>query len=225
MRILCVSDIIDKYLYESENSIEIKPDLVVSCGDLPKHYLEFLMSKFNVPLFFVHGNHDNFTEEYEHDKQKHLLIGIGNSQFDFNIKYDYKRYFAGTNVDGKLVKFQNLYFIGFEGSNKYNNSKYQYSEEEMRIKVKNTYWKLYLNKLMKNRYVDIVITHAPPFGIHDKEDLPHRGFKIFLEFIERFKPKYLLHGHIHRYDLREKRIEEYKGTKIINCYGYYILDI
>ncbi|MGC8766874.1 MAG: metallophosphoesterase family protein [Brevinematia bacterium] len=224
MKILCVSDVVDKYLYESQNSLEIKPDLIISCGDLPKHYLEFLISKFNVPLFFVHGNHDNY-DDIEFETQKDPLKMIGNSKFNFYSNYDYKKHFAGIDLDRKLIEFQGLYFIGFEGSNKYNSSKHQYSEEEMKRRVRKTYWKIYLNKLINKKYVDILITHSPPLGIHDREDIPHRGFKIFLEFIERFKPKYLLHGHVHRHDLREKRIDEYKGTKIINCYGYYIIEI
>src|SRR5205823_4064430 len=36
----------------------LKPDLVVGCGDLPFDYLEYLVSRLDVPLLYVPGNHD-----------------------------------------------------------------------------------------------------------------------------------------------------------------------
>ena len=36
----------------------MKPDLVLSCGDLPFDYLEYLVSRLDVPVFYVPGNHD-----------------------------------------------------------------------------------------------------------------------------------------------------------------------
>jgi len=82
-----------------------------------------------------------------------------------------------------------------------------------------------LDKILFGRSVDVVVTHAPPFGIHDRQYLPHRGFKVFLDFIKRYKPKYLLHGHVHIYDMREKRVDVYEGVNIVNCYGHYIIEL
>src|SRR2546427_11311864 len=36
----------------------LQPDLVLSCGDLPFDYLEYIVSRVNVPLLYVPGNHD-----------------------------------------------------------------------------------------------------------------------------------------------------------------------
>lgn len=223
MRLLCVSDIIDKYLYNSEDAINIKPDLIVSCGDLPKDYLEFLVSKFNVPLLFVQGNHDNY--ETIETKEESILDLVGASRFDFKSRYDYSRSLAGIEIDGKIVVLNKTIFLGFEGCNRYNNGKHQYTQKEMFRKVRRTYPRLLLNKIIYKSYVDIVVSHAPPYGIHDRNDVVHTGFKAFLELIEKFKPKYLVHGHVHIYDNRENRVFEYNGTKIINCYGYYVLDL
>ncbi len=225
MRILCVSDIVDKYLYSSEDSLKIKPDLIISCGDLPKDYLEFLMSKYNVPLFFVQGNHDNYYYSVEGAYDYSEVKLISNSRFDFSSKYDYSKSFAGVNIDRKIVKFGDLLFLGFEGSNKYNNGIHQYTQEEMYRRVRSVYAKLLIKRFMFGRGVDIIVTHAPPYGIHDRDDIVHTGFKAFLEIIEKFRPKYLLHGHTHIYDIREKKITEYGETKIINCYGYFVLDL
>ncbi|MEN2998004.1 MAG: metallophosphoesterase [Brevinematia bacterium] len=218
MRILCVSDIVDRYLYNSDESRNINPDLIVSCGDLPRDYLEFLMSKFNVPLFFVQGNHDNYFPEVS-------LCGLHRSKFDFTSQHDYTKCFAGVNIDGKLVTFRGVTFVGFEGCNRYSDGPHQYTQEEMKMKVRKVYWKLFLRKTIFNLGVDVIVTHAPPYGIHDNTDIVHTGFKAFIDIMERFKPKYLIHGHTHIYDIRESKVSDYKGTKVINCYGYYVLDL
>ena len=84
--------------------------------------------------------------------------------------------------------------------------------------------RLFLNKLLRGRAVDIVLTHASPRGIHDRDDLCHRGFKCFLWVMRVFKPKWLVHGHIHLYDLADVRISSYGETTVINAFGHWILD-
>ena len=71
---------------------------------------------------------------------------------------------------------------------------------------------------------DIVLTHAPPRRIHDKEEPVHKGFKVFLHFIDYFKPKLWIHGHIHLKSHFEMQETEYKGTKVINAYGYKVIE-
>ncbi|MEZ4678165.1 MAG: hypothetical protein R2932_28510 [Caldilineaceae bacterium] len=71
----------------------------------------------------------------------------------------------------------------------------------------------------------MLITHSPPFGIHDKPDLAHTGFQSFLPFMRWFKPRYLLHGHIHLYRHDDVTVTHYAETDIINVYPYQILDV
>jgi Icc-related predicted phosphoesterase len=72
--------------------------------------------------------------------------------------------------------------------------------------------------------VDILLTHAPPRGIHDKQDKCHWGFKAFLWFMRAFKPKYLVHGHIHLYDLSDVRYTHWEETTVVNAYNHYVID-
>ena len=73
--------------------------------------------------------------------------------------------------------------------------------------------------------VDIVLSHAAPRGVGDWDDLSHQGFEAFLELIDTYHPKYLLHGHVHlSYAHTIQRIREYHGTKVINCCERYELD-
>jgi UDP-2,3-diacylglucosamine pyrophosphatase LpxH len=39
-----------------------------------------------------------------------------------------------------------------------------------------------------------------------------------------FKPKWLVHGHIHLYDLGDVRVSAYRETTVINAFGHWILD-
>ena len=70
------------------------------------------------------------------------------------------------------------------------------------------------------------MTHAPPEGLGDAEDYAHRGFASLVELIEKYKPKYLLHGHVHmNYGddvVREKTLGK---TKIINAWQRYVIEI
>ena len=82
---------------------------------------------------------------------------------------------------------------------------------------------LLMNRVFYGRCVDILITHSPPFGIHDGKDLPHRGFKTFLELMKRFQPRYLLHGHKHVYK-SEPRRTRYLSTEVVNVYPSRIIE-
>jgi Icc-related predicted phosphoesterase len=81
-------------------------------------------------------------------------------------------------------------------------------------------------KIRKLGGVDIVVTHAPPLGVGDDEDPAHKGFETFLELIELYKPKYLLHGHVHlRYGTDPTRVRQYGDTAVINVSERYTLEL
>lgn len=45
--------------------------------------------------------------------------------------------------------------------------------------------------------VDIFVAHNSPRMIHDREDEVHLGFTAFHGYVERTRPRWLLHGHQH----------------------------
>ena len=68
--------------------------------------------------------------------------------------------------------------------------------------------------------------HAPVAGFGDGEDYAHRGFACFRNLIEKYKPKYLVHGHIHMtYGTDIPREQQLGDTKIINAYERYSIEI
>ena len=84
--------------------------------------------------------------------------------------------------------------------------------------------RLLFNKHKYGRYLDILVTHAPPYGMGDGQDLCHMGFKCFLDFMKKYEPRYLVHGHVHLDDCNMPRVTEFGKTKVINVYGSYLID-
>jgi len=123
------------------------------------------------------------------------------------------------------LKKNRILIVGLGGSMVYNFGKHQYSEIQMTFRIIKLFPKLIFNKIVYGRFLDIFITHSPPRGIHDDiKDKVHTGFKCFLWFMRLFKPKYLIHGHIHLYDINANRVTFYSKTKVINAYNYYIFN-
>jgi len=200
MKILCVSDQIDPLIYT--NSIKQRftdVDLVLSAGDLPLDYLDFIISTLNKPLFFIMGNHH--TDESEDNSH------------------------GATYIDLKVKREAGLIVAGLGGSMRYNRGENQFSDFQMNCRILKLLPVLVFNRVFRGRFLDILLTHASPRGIHDKEDKCHKGFKCFLWFIKVFKPRYLVHGHIHLYDLSEVRTTKYCDTMVINAYGHYLIDM
>jgi Icc-related predicted phosphoesterase len=218
MKILCVADHIDPLVYSPNVKQRFSDvELVISAGDLPMRYLGFLSSSFNKPVVFVFGNHnlDNF-----HRFKKRPAIASSNPAGE-PVETNY---FGSTSAEDRMVKVKDLLILGLGGSRRYNKGEHQYTEFQMFTRMLRKVPRLLWNKLVHGRYLDILLTHASPYGIHDKADACHMGFKSFLWFMDKFKPEYLLHGHIHLYDLNAQRETRYNGTTVINVYDHYILD-
>jgi Icc-related predicted phosphoesterase len=73
--------------------------------------------------------------------------------------------------------------------------------------------------------VDVFVAQSPPKGIHDADDLPHQGFDAFLNFLSWYRPRYMIHGHVHTWDRRKVVDTQYKHTRILNINPYYLLTI
>ena len=114
---------------------------------------------------------------------------------------------------------------GFGGSIRYNNGSNQYTEFEMTMRILQILPKLLVNRIFRGRYLDILITHAPPRHVNDLEDPCHRGFKIFRWFLRTFKPECMVHGHIHLYNNNISRVGNCCGVPVINVFKHYLLEL
>ncbi len=195
MNILAVADIEDNYIWDYFDKEKFKDvDLIISCGDLKASYLEFLATMIPAPLLYVPGNHD---ESYEANPPGGCI-----------------------NIDGSIYVAKNgARIFGLGGSIKYRpNRLHQYTEEEMKRRISKS------SRIIKKAGgIDIFVSHSPAFGIGDGKDLAHTGFKCFVGLMDKYSPKYFLHGHQHRsYDRKIPRKHIYKNTEIINTGPYYL---
>lgn len=206
MRILTVSDKIDETLYGPHVRSNVgRVGLILSAGDLPFYYLDYLISTLDAPGYFIYGNHGAEGTAENEDRGGHVS--------------------GYRNLDGRVVRVQELLLAGLEGSIRYNDSSpFQYTQGEMLLKVLGLAPRLFLNRVRYGRYLDILLTHSPPFGIHDGPDRPHQGFRSFLRFMRWFRPRYLIHGHQHVYNHKTPTMTQYGETTIINTYGHRIIE-
>jgi len=172
-------------------------ELIVSCGDMPPVYLEFITSILNVPLFYVRGNHDEIYEESPP---------------------------GGDNLHQNLVEYKGVTFYGLEGCIRYNKSPIQYTEGQMRRMVTSAFPIMQYNNIRRGG-LDVLVTHSPPLGIHDADDPPHRGFKSLLQFMDWYQPRYMVHGHVHTWDRRKTTETQYGETMIMNINPVTVLEI
>ncbi len=238
MKILCVSDQIDPLVYSTTAKERFKDiDAVLCAGDLPSDYIDFIVSTLNKPTYFVFGNH-NLNDFYFYHKDQVKSKGPHPTNSVNFQSYDMSHSFGAMYLGFKSIRDKTIYITdtkgkerplllaGVSGSIKYNNGLCQYTDRQMFFQLLRLVPSLIYNKIRYGTYLDIFLTHASPRHIHDKEDPCHKGFECFNWFIKRFVPTYLIHGHIHLYDLQSPRVTKVdSGTTVINCYSHYILNI
>jgi len=207
VKILAVSDKVMDVVYSSFITRNFgHVDMVIACGDLPLYYLDFIISSLNVPGYFVYGNHDLHFKQTIHGHRPVQPPGW-------------------VNLDERGVRAQGLWLAGLEGCLRYRpDGVHQYTQSEMYLKALRLAPRLIANRLKYGRYLDIMVAHAPPFGINDGPDYPHIGFKAFLTLMNRCRPRYLLHGHKHVHGMEPTRTT-YGQTEVINIYPYCVIEI
>ena len=124
-------------------------------------------------------------------------------------------------IDDRLVTVNGLRILGLGGSQRYKEGPYQYTERQMAWRIRKLE-----RKIKKAGGVDIVLTHAPLRSYGDMDNLVHRGFEAFQPLLDKWKPRYLVHGHVHlSYGARQPRVQQYGETTLINACGKYTLEI
>ncbi len=201
MKILAVSDQVVDRIYGLASSGHFQDvELIVGCGDLPYEYLEYLLTMLNKPLYYVPGNHDP----------------------KFEPQTAASRAQGGSNLDLKIVRHNKFLIGGFGGCVRYRpDGINQYTQTEAYLRAYSMLPTLFLNTLRYGRALDILISHSPPFGIHDDTDPAHNGLKALNWLIRIARPRYHFHGHTHFFKKNIVNAETTIGiTKIINVYPY-----
>lgn len=196
MKILAVSDVESPYLYEHYRPGRLDPyDLIISCGDLSAHYLEFLVTMGRCPLLYVHGNHDD--------------------------RFDVRPPEGCVCIEDTVYVYKGVRFLGLGGSHRYREGKHQFTEQEMKRRIRRQQY-----ALRKSGGIDILVTHAPARGINDFDTHAHRGFECFHQLFEQYHPRLFIHGHIHKnYGSKIPQRTEREGMVIINAYDHCEIEL
>jgi Icc-related predicted phosphoesterase len=206
VKILALSDEVVERLYSLCDRGHFSDiELILGCGDLPYEYLENLITLLNVPLLYVPGNHDP------------------NYQFGEHLTYAE----GGSNLDLKSMRVKKFLVSGFGGSIRYRErGTNQYTQTEAYSRALRLLPRFLLNRIYYGRALDILITHSPPFGIHDDDTRAHQGLKAINWLLRVAKPRYHFHGHTHFQRRNISPSETNHGmTKIINIYPYKIIEV
>lgn len=206
VKILAVSDQVIERMYTLAPAGHFKDvDLILGCGDLPYSYLEYIVTMLGMPMCYVPGNHDP----------------------EFNPQDARSKAEGGFNIDLKIVKCKDTLIGGFGGSIRYRpDGVNQYAQSDAFIRAFQLLPKMLINLIVHRRALDVLISHSPPFGIHDDSDQAHQGLKALNWLMKVAKPRYLLHGHTHFYRNNISDSETmYKNTKIINVYPYKLIEV
>jgi len=205
LKILAVSDEEVERLYALASNGHFQGiDLILSCGDLPYAYLGYLMDVLKVPLFYVPGNHD---PQYSHSIATRIE--------------------GAKNLDMGTARSHNLLLAGLGGCIRYRpDGINQYTQTEMFLRAARLLPQLLFNRIRYGRALDILITHSPPFGIHDEDTSAHRGLKAINWILSLAKPRYHLHGHTHIYRRNLAISDTQAGpTRIINVHPYKVIEV
>lgn len=210
VRILAVSDEVDEALY-GEKLYKLRPDLVISCGDLPFEFMENLVSRLDVPLAYVPGNHDPDLNPPPINVAPLAHEPPPGPQ-------------GCDNVDGRILNAAGLRIAGLGGSTRYNLGPNQYTQGEMRFRAVSLEMRVRMRQALSNHGLDVLVTHAAPLGLGDEHDPAHRGFAAFHRLITKLAPKLVLHGHVHGGGTPrgDRRLGD---TLIVNAIPFRLLEI
>jgi Icc-related predicted phosphoesterase len=181
---------------------------VVSCGDLPASYIEFIADALNRPVYYVLGNHAEELTRRCAGKACHPA--------------------GAVDIGGKVVQDPETGIIlaGFPGCPRYSESDpAQFSEWEIGLMATKMTPRLQLNRLRHGRALDILVSHAPPRDVNDGADPAHRGFASLRKFLDKWRPPYHLHGHVHLWDRTRPYRQRFGDTDVINVFPYRVLEL
>ncbi len=205
MKILCISDQVEQVLHgPTLNSYAHGVEAVISCGDLPFDYLEYVLTFLGAPLYYVLGNHDPGPDGPEYPG-------------------------GCTPLDGRVLEVgtghERVIVAGLSGSPMYSGGPNQYTEGHMALRAWELSARVTARRLLGRPKPTVFVTHSPPFGLGDRKDPAHVGFEPFLKLIDRHEPTLWLHGHVHLYGPDQQRVTSRGSTKVVNVFGHRILEV
>lgn len=189
----------------------LAPELVLSAGDLPWEYVEYVASSVDAPVVFVPGNHDPQIERARR--------GRNGAYTSDGLPCDGPRPRGATNADVRVVAAAGLRIAGLGGCVRYKPGAHQYTQRQYAARARRL-----LRRAGRAGGVDVLLTHAPPLGLGDGVDKAHEGIAALHQVLERLQPSWHVHGHVHPYGQRmpDRRVGP---TTIRNVVPWSVIDV
>lgn len=196
MKALVVSDEESPFIWDYFDRAAFEGvEIVLSCGDLQRDYLEFICTMLPVPLYYVPGNHDKKFAEHPPE--------------------------GCLPLDGGTAVCRGLRMCGLGGCRSDAPGRlYECSDAHMTKRANKL-----KKSIEKMGGLDVLVTHAPPEGLGDGPDRFHRGFSVFRALMEEYRPRVHLFGHVHRRCGADRPPAQYGATRLVNACGYKIVEI
>ena len=123
-------------------------------------------------------------------------------------------------VEDQIYTYRGVRILGLGGSYRYRDGTHMYTESQMARRIRKLRFQFW-----RSGGFDILMTHAPARHINDFDSLSHRGFVCVTDLLEQYRPKYFVHGHIHRsYGPNIPQRSSHGDTTTINASGYYVFE-
>ena len=124
-------------------------------------------------------------------------------------------------IENQIYEYKGVRILGLGGSYRYREGENMYTEAQMKRRIHSISLQLW-----RKKGFDILLTHAPAYGLNDMDNISHRGFECFHDLLKKYKPKYFIHGHVHRnYGRNIPRVCNYQETTVVNACGHYVIEI
>ncbi|MCQ2507453.1 MAG: metallophosphoesterase [Dorea sp.] len=195
MRILMVADVESKALWDYYvPGMFDDIDLILSAGDLDADYLSFLVTMANVPVLYIHGNHDKY--------------------------YHVKPPEGCTCIEDQIFEYEGVRILGLGGCQRYCHGPHQYTEHQM----KNRIMKLTFKLLWKRGFdILLTHAPSEGCGdSEDLPHRGFRCFRSLIEKYHPSYHIYA-HVH-KDYGHKFQRIRSLGDTTVINAYEMYIIE-
>lgn len=207
VRVLAIADEESEALW-GDGLEELRPDLIVSCGDLPFEYLENLVSRTDRPLLYVPGNHDPdlrpVRDVFAPLTAQPEALGPPGCE----------------SIDGRIVEAAGLRIAGLGGSVRYRPGPNQYTQREMAWRARRLRARAWLSR----KPVDLLVTHSPPAGYGDSDDAPHHGFSALVPLASQLAPRLLIHGHVNNYGPKGAH-PTIGRTTVVNAIPFKLIEV
>lgn len=128
---------------------------------------------------------------------------------------------GGTSVDGRVVRHGKLSIAGLGGCLRYKlDGRHQYTQGQMGWRAAG----LLAAARVRGPRIDILVTHAPPRGVHEGPDPVHHGFAAFRSLLRLGRVRLMVHGHSHIHANVDPSETVLDGSRVLNVFPYRLLE-